>query len=470
MKYLKKFNEGINKPYRNKSMPHMGGEIAKPGSISIFQQDWFEKLLPDYMVIHSNPKLKKLNPDLTLTDSDHSTKYIFDKNECSIEADIVQFTYYHNGAKQHDLDIKDPKHLELHPDYVLENGEPSMLEFDIHFVKNERGVKLLVDITYGDHMACEFSIETPNKINIIHYTGIGAKYDSETHWGFADESITALCKFFNAFEHGINITESDLSFLDEKYESYHHVINNTDHLYNDTSDLIQFGNAYKESYQQNGIVLVINNAKSPQFKYFPKVARYLRVNDIPYQVAITPDDVKRISSEFNVTGAISTGSDYRMLKPEDRREYQTSEYALENLDCPILALCYGFQSMAKFYGSELSGGLEECGNFRLDNPDTSHFLFSGVDTSEIEFRFCFHDFPTSCPSGFSVISYIGDKISGISNTNLERYGTLFHPEELEETWPVFDNFIQHCKELQSDREVQKSYQLETFESFIKQIK
>lgn len=465
MKYLKSFVEGINKPYRNKSMPHRGSDLAKPGSISIFQQDWFEKLLPNYLVIHSNPKLKKLNPDLTLTDSDHPTKYIFDKNECSIESDIVQFTYYYNGGDQSNLDLQDPSHIELHPDYVLSNGEPSMLEFDIHFVQNDRGIKLLVDITYGDHMACEFSIETPNKINIIHYSGVGAKYDSDTHWGFADESISALVKFFNAFEHGISITEEDLSFLDEKYDSYKHNIDNQDHLYNDTSDLVRFGNSYKESVgDQNDYFLIINNAKSPQFKYFPKVARYLRTNDIPYKVAITPEDVIEINENFNIIGAISTGSDYRVSKPEDKSEYMASSQALQHLQCPILGLCYGFQAMAKFYGSEIGNDDEKCGDFLLNNVTDTHFLFSGVDTNSLKFSFCFHDFPIDSPSGFDVISYIDDKISGISNIPLKRFGILFHPEEKLETWPVFDNFIDYC--LQQTPATSK-YQLQTYENFIK---
>ena len=467
MKYLKSFYEGINKPYRNKSMPHRGEDLAKPGSISIFQQDWFEKLLPNYLVIHSNPKLKKLNPDLTLTDSDHPTRYVFDKNECSIEADIVQFTYYYNGADQSNLDLENPNHTEIHPDYVLSNGEPSMLEFDIHFVQNDRGIKLLVDITYGDHMACEFSIETPNKINLIHYSGVGAKYDSETHWGFSDESIRDLVKFFNAFEHGISITEEDLSFLDEKYDSYQHNIDNTDHLYNDTSDLIRFGNAYKESNNELNYILIINNAKSPQFKYFPKVARYLRVNDIPYKVATTGEDVLELNQKFNIIGAISTGSDYRVSEPESEQEFEASNVALENLQCPILGLCYGFQAMAKFYGSQIDSREEKCGDFLLSDVDNDHFLFTGVDTESQKFSFCFHDFPIQVPPGFKQISSIDEMISGISNEKLKRHGILFHPEEKEETWQVFDNFINHCSQAQ---DVNMQYQLQTFEKFIKRLR
>jgi hypothetical protein len=54
----------------------------------------------------------------------------------------------------------------------------------------------------------EFTIEKPNKIKILHYTGIGSKYDPETYMGFEDQSIKDLCTFFNSF--GYNLTGSQI--------------------------------------------------------------------------------------------------------------------------------------------------------------------------------------------------------------------------------------------------------------------
>ena len=45
---------------------------------------------------------------------------------------------------------------------------------------------------------------------------------------------------------------------------------------------------------------------------------------------------------------------------------------------------------------------------------------------------------------FKVISEIDNKISGISNGE-DRFGTLFHPENINETFPILDNFINLCK-------------------------
>jgi hypothetical protein len=240
MRFLKGFNEAVGivnlgsniSQERIPNLQHVGEPIEDGDNISIFQQDWFEKLLPDTIKVHSHPNLKKLNFDQSLTNIDTENKtYVLKKNDCTIDGDLVQFNYHQNTYDK--------------PEDIVDDGEPDMLEFDIHFVKNDRGIKLLVDITYGDNMAYEFSIETPNKINIIHYTGKGSMYDSETHWGFCEDTIKDLVKFFNAFNHGINIIEEDFNFLDSDKESYQHNTHDQKHLYNDESDLVRFGNSSK---------------------------------------------------------------------------------------------------------------------------------------------------------------------------------------------------------------------------------
>ena len=395
------------------NLQHVGDDILPKGKISIFQQDWFEKLVPNEIRIVNLGK-----------------EYTLDKNDCTINGDLVQFNYYHTTIKN--------------PNDVSKDGEPDLLEFDIHFVRNDRGIKLLVNITYGDNMACEFTIETPNKINVGHYTGIGSIYDPKTHWGFKDETILDLVEFFNRFSHGIKLTPQDLSFIDEHPDSYKHDIDDKKHLYNDDSDLMTFGNSMKENYN-SGIIVVINNAKPPQFKYLSKVLKYLDSRGLEYKVANTPQDVIDYNSEYNIIGAISTGSDFSMRSPGSNSEFETNEKALELLNCPIIAMCYGFQSMANYYGEMIDGGELKCDNLLLTDYDKSHFLFNGIDLGSQKVSFCFHDYPIEVPNGFSIIAKLDNIIAGISNKSLERYGILFHPEELKETYIILDNFINHCK-------------------------
>lgn len=214
MKYIKYFE---NQSTRLPNLQHSGEKIESNGNISIFDQDWFEKILPNTL------ELVTQNGNFTLK-----------KNDSTIGKDIIQFNYWQKAYNNND------------PSTVLDNGEPDFLEFDIHFVKNVDGVKLLVDITYGDNMACEFSLEAPNKINIIHYNGFNSKYDSKTYFGFSDKSLDDLIKFFNAFNHGLKLDRKDFTFIDKDLDSYHHDINDKDHYYTDDSNLLKFGNTMKD--------------------------------------------------------------------------------------------------------------------------------------------------------------------------------------------------------------------------------
>ena len=358
-----------------------------------------------------------------------------------LNGDLIQMAYYQNTPEE--------------SGDVLSDGEPDYLEFDIHIDKNERGIKLLVDITYGDSMVCEFSIEAPNKINVIHYTGINSKYDPDTHFGFTDETINDLVKLFNSFNHGLKLTSDDFNFIDKDLDSYKHNINNSDHLYNDDSDLISFGNSVKES-TSNDIILVINNSKPPENKYLPKLLKYLDIRGFEYKVASSSDDVIKYNKNYNIIGALSTGSDYRV---EDGDEVNST--ALSELKCPILSMCFGYQSMAKFYGSDIESGEEKSGLFNLSDYDESHFLFNGIDLSQQKLSFCFHDYPSDTPSGFDVIAMLDDVIAGVSSE--DRYGLLFHPEELESTYVILDNFVNSCK---VNKGPEMKY-LQTFENFKK---
>ena len=385
-------------------------------------------------------EVKKFFPDKIYLATTHGD-WEFEKKDLMLNGDLIQMAYHHNPSE----DSKD----------VLSDGEPDFLEFDIHTAKNERGIKLLVDITYGDSMASEFSIESPNKINVIHYTGINSKYDPKTYFGFTDETINDLVKLFNSFNLDFKLTSDYFKFIDKDPNSYKHDIHNSDHLYNDDSDLISFGNSMKES-KSNDIILVINNSKPPENKYLPKVLKYLDIRGLEYKVASSSDDVINYNQNYNIIGALSTGSDYRVKDGDE-----ISSTALSELKCPILAMCFGYQSMAKFYGSNIDSGEEKSGLFNLSDYDDSHFLFNGIDLSQQKVSFCFHDYPSGVPNGFEVIAMLDDVIAGVSHK--DRYGLLFHPEELESTYIILDNFVNSCN---VNKGSEMKY-LQTFENFKK---
>jgi len=194
-------------------------------------------------------------------------------------------------------------------------------------------------------------------------------------------------------------------------------------------------NSYKEDY-----FLVIDNSKPPKHKYLNNVLKYLDTTDVSYKIVETVDDLKDCINNFNIIGAISTGSDFRV---NDIETNELNFAALELLECPVYGICYGFQSMAKYYGSEIGSGDEVCKNTILDNYD-NEVIFNNIDLDNTEVSICFHDFPVDVPNGFKVIAEIDGKIAGISNGK-DRFGTLFHPENINKTFPILDNFINLCK-------------------------
>ena len=107
------------------------------------------------------------------------------------------------------------------PGYVGREN-PDTLEFDIYwsYNLNNRGLSITVEVNYGDLIACEFSIEPPNKIEVIRYTSLHSKDDtSNTIFALDDESLESFCHYMNRWDNGIHINREDLRFMDQ-YDNY----------------------------------------------------------------------------------------------------------------------------------------------------------------------------------------------------------------------------------------------------------
>lgn len=96
-----------------------------------------------------------------------------------------------------------------------EFGVPETLEFDFYFSNNAH-MRIDVDITWGDAMACEFYIETPSKVGVIEYTSYGSKTDpSNTVFALEDECLIEFVAFLNRFG-GVDVTIDQFKFLDKR--------------------------------------------------------------------------------------------------------------------------------------------------------------------------------------------------------------------------------------------------------------
>ena len=390
---------------------------------------------------------KNLPKKLTIITDNGNFNLLFSEVSIIGNANIAQITYHQNTFKHNKL-----------------NGEPDYLGFDIHLVQDNDGTKALsdlkldIDITYGDAMISEFIIKMPGNIEIIHYTGLGSKYDKETFFGFEDQSIKELVNFFNRL--GFKLSVKDFSFIDKYPDTY---------IYTESIKLMPVFNG--------DFVLVINNTKPKENRYLTNVINYLKERGIDHVVASNEEEIKKNNND-KVIGAISTGSEYRLSNPESDSEFSASAEALKSLQCPILGMCYGMQHMGIENGANLATLDKVYTNHStLDDYDKEHPLFKDVDLSNTQASFDFNDYLEDCPQGFKIIAKLDDKVVGISNDEKKHYGLLFHPEDVEDTKGILDNFINMCKSGRSNNDEQTIDQskndmkyIQTYESFRKKRK
>jgi hypothetical protein len=149
-----------------------------------------ENILPEYIkVIKGDPK----NP-LRLVYKKGISRHL------GAEVQIPYETMEHSGGREN----------------------PDTLEFDIYwsFDTNTNSLNINVEVNYGDLTACQFSIEAPNKVDVIVYTSLHSKDDpSNTVFALDDESLESFCNYINRWDKSINIKREDLNFMD-KYDTY----------------------------------------------------------------------------------------------------------------------------------------------------------------------------------------------------------------------------------------------------------
>lgn len=315
---------------------------------------------------------------------------------------------------------------------VLADGDPDLMTFDIHVVNTQtNGVKLNVDMSHGDRMVYEFTIEAPSKVNIHYYNGIGSKGDEDTHFGLSDESLNAMIKVFSSFNDKFKLNKKEFTFMDKYPDSYQVV------------ESVKIA-----PLSENEIILVVNNTEPQKNRYLKNILRYLKIRGIEHIVASDVNEMKKAYESKKIVGAILSGSEYRINKCDDK----LCRVALKNLNCPILGICFGFQSICKNGGVKLL----ENDKVTLDHKKLTEYknckLFKDVDLENIKFSFAFNDYPESCPSGYEVVGKLNDMIATIADEKNERYGVLFHPEDVEYSHLILDNFVSLCHQGQDEQE------------------
>jgi len=384
MKWLKRFNES---------------------SYSIFDSEGWKKILPEKLILVTstgNWELKLPQENYGLGHASNITNLMN-----GVQIDYTQITPSSQRGE------------------VLKDGEPDHLGIDIDIMKDNDGssanpdtLKLNVSISYGDAMSAEFTIGKPNKVDVINYNGFNSQLDPETCFGFEDESISGLVNFFNSW--GYELNKTDFTFLDKYLNSY-----------KPQNESIEIKTSFDDDY-----ILVVNNSDISGL-YFNNIKKYLDFRGVKYKVASNPNEIQKINNEYNILGTISTGSEFRVSKGEGNGVQNLK--ALEVINCPHFLICYAFQSL----GEVSDNNKNVKGNYILTDY-TNHPLFKGIELETTQFSFDFNDILNECPNGFKVIGELDGDIVAVVNDDKKIWATLFHPEDIEDTYVVLDNFLDMC--------------------------
>jgi anthranilate/para-aminobenzoate synthase component II len=323
---------------------------------------------------------------------------------------------------------------------LVENeSERLTLQFNFHTENGE--LKILGQILHGGSLKYEYSMLKPNILRLINYDGFGSRMDSDSKFGFDDETVKSLVRFINGF--GFKLTIDNFKFLDKYSCSYQH------------------WESLKIEHIFDGTILVLDNGEPNRRNFVLNISHYLRQRGVNHILTSSVAEMKSILQTENIVGVISAGANYRVSNPWGDGEQDLSHTSLKMINKPIIGMCFAYQSMANFYGAKV----KDSGKYFMDNIKLTYWdkespIFQNINLDDCQFSVDFHDIVTECPEGFKVIAKYKDNIFGIENQKMMRWGLAFHPEDIERTFPILDNFLDICREIHN-----KSRETESIKKF-----
>jgi len=159
-------------------------------------------------------------------------------------------------------------------------------------------------------------------------------------------------------------------------------------------------------------------------QYTQLIAR--RVREAGVYCEILPFDVSiETINARNPRGLILSGSPASVYNQDAPRP---DPRLLDNLECPLLGICYGLQVMAADLGGEVQpSSSREYGYARLKILDSSSPLFVGLPP-EIDVWMSHGDHVTVPPPGFNVTARSDDALNAFESLSKRIFGLQFHPE------------------------------------------
>jgi GMP synthase (glutamine-hydrolysing) len=159
-------------------------------------------------------------------------------------------------------------------------------------------------------------------------------------------------------------------------------------------------------------------------QYTQLIARRVREAGVYCEILPFNTSLERIATK-QLKGLILSGSPASVYQTDAPH---ADSQLLQTINCPVLGICYGLQSLAFHMGGEVkSSPNREFGYARLKIVDTNSQLFTGLP-AEMDVWMSHGDQMTAVPQGFRVTALTDDALNAIEDTDRRIFGVQFHPE------------------------------------------
>ncbi len=160
-------------------------------------------------------------------------------------------------------------------------------------------------------------------------------------------------------------------------------------------------------------------------QYTQLIARRIREAGVYSEIVPHETSFKKIN-EMQASGIIMSGG------PESVNTKKALKFdpKILNSDLPVLGICYGMQTMAKYFGGNVdSSSKREFGHAQLTFQKAKIFQGLKSKTKNLNVWMSHGDKVTKLPKGFKkVASSKNSPIAAFENAKLKKYGFQFHPE------------------------------------------
>ena len=193
------------------------------------------------------------------------------------------------------------------------------------------------------------------------------------------------------------------------------------------------------------MILLVNNSNEPndELSYIRAIRHTLRKCKIKF--IETNRNSKTSLPKKGIKGIILSGSSLTISQKTVFEDYANDIQVLLQYQVPVLGICFGCQMIHVIFGGTLQHGKRYICDELPVILDSRSKLFNGLSPEQVV-KFCFSDLPihsTMKPIA-TLFHPIKKQMVPCAYEKGHFYALLFHPEAIQETWIIFQNFYSIC--------------------------